>query len=319
MIDWSTTALVFPGQNSQVVGMGADLAQAYPEAAAAYAEADALLGYPISELCWRGPAEQLDITRYTQPALFTTCVAMLRALNALLGTVRPAYLAGHSLGEITALVAAGALGFADGLRLVRERGRLMQIAGETHPGAMAAIIGAEVEAVERACAQAAAETGAPVVLANDNSPGQHVISGAREALDRAMALVKEAGAKRIIPLAVSVAGHSPLLADAAAELAQVLDTIDFQPPAVPVIANTTAAPLTDAAAIRAELAAQLTSRVRWTESVQAMRAAGVKTFVEVGPKDVLTGLLRRIDKDAIGVALNSAEALRAFAEAHRPH
>ncbi len=316
MIDWSKTALVFPGQNSQVLGMGADLAQTYPEAAAVYAEADAALGFSVSELCWHGPAARLDETRNTQPALFTTCVATLRAFNTALGDPRPAFLAGHSLGEIIALVAAGSLGFADGLRLVRERGRLMQAAGETHPGGMAAILGAEVAAVEQACAQAAAETGAPVVLANDNCPGQLVISGASVALERAMALVQGMGAKKIIPLAVSVAGHSPLLEDAAAQLRLALDEIAFQPPTVPVIANVSAAPLTDAAAIRTELAAQLTSRVRWTESVQAMRAAGAETFIEIGPKDVLTGLLRRIDRGATGIALNSAEALRAFVQEH---
>ncbi|GAB4435536.1 MAG: ACP S-malonyltransferase [Anaerolineae bacterium] len=316
MIDWNKAAVVFPGQNSQEVGMGADLAQTYPEAAAVFEEADAALGYAVSELCWRGPAEQLDLTQYTQPALFTTCVAFLRAFDAALGAPRPAFLAGHSLGEITALVAAGSLRFADGLHLVAERGRLMHEAGETNPGSMAAVLGADVATVEAACAQAAEETGAPAVLANDNCPGQLVIAGAHAALDRAVALLKEGGVKRIIPLAVSVAGHSPLLANAAAQLRDVLGAIDFSPPAVPVVANTSAAPLTDAGAIRAELAAQLTSRVRWTESVQAMRAAGVETFIEIGPKDVLTKLLRRIDDAATGVALNSAEALRQLAREH---
>ena len=317
MIDWSKTALVFPGQNSQVVGMGADLATRFAEAAAVYHEADTLMGWPISRLCWEGPAEQLDETSNTQPALYVTCVATLRALESAVapvvgGRLRPACAAGHSLGEITALVAAGSLSFADGLTLVRERGRLMQAAGTANPGGMAAILGAEVDLVEQMCAQAAAETGAPVVIANDNCPGQLVIAGAPGALERAIALLKEAGVRRVRPLAVSVAGHSPLLADAAASLRDVLEDIDFQPPAMPVIANTSVMPLADAAAIRAELAAQLTSRVRWTESVRAMRAAGVEVFIEVGPKDVLTALLRRIDEGATGIALNSAEALDAL-------
>jgi [acyl-carrier-protein] S-malonyltransferase len=319
MIDWNTTALVFPGQASQVVGMGADIATAYPETKAVFAAADEALGFALSALCWNGPEDELNQTINTQPALYAASIATLRVLENALGDLKPAYLAGHSLGEITALAAAGALSFEDGLKLVRERGRLMQEAGETNPGGMAAIIGArDVALIEQACAQASDETGEPVVLANDNCPGQVVISGKTGALDRAMELLREGGAKRVVPIAVSLAGHSPLLEDAAGKLAAYLEGVSFNAPKIPVIANVTAAPLETPGDIRAELAAQLTSRVRWTESVQAMRAAGIETFIEVGSKDVLTGLLRRIDRKATGVALNSAEAVAAFIAEHTP-
>jgi [acyl-carrier-protein] S-malonyltransferase len=315
MIDWSKTAFVFPGQASQLVGMGADLAQAYPEAKVVFQLADEILEFPLSELCWHGPAAQLNDTANTQPALYVTSIATMRVLNAAFDYPRPAYLAGHSLGEITALVAADALSFVDGLKLVCERGRLMKEAGQVNPGGMAAILGAQVPDVEQACAQASAETGTPVVIANDNCPGQIVISGKEEALEQATALLK-GKARRIIRLAVSIAGHSPLLEEAAAHLRRVLEGIQFHPPAVPVIANISAAPLTDAASIRAELTAQLTSRVRWRASVQAMRAAEIDLFLEVGPKDVLTGLLRRIDRKAAGVPLGTAEAMQAFIDEH---
>ncbi len=313
MIDWQTNAFVFPGQASQTVGMGADLAQAYPEARAVFDEADAILGFALSTLCWEGPDADLTQTINTQPALYVTSMAVLRVLEARLGVLRPAYMAGHSLGEITALAAAGALRFADGLKLVRERGRLMQEAGATTPGGMAAIIGMrKPEKIEALCARASQESGAPVVLANDNCPGQVVISGDKTALARALDLLKEAGAKRIVPLPVSIASHSPLMAEVATKLAAYMEGVEFHAPTIPVIGNVGAAPIETPDAIRAELAAQLTSRVRWTESVQAMRAAGVQRFIELGSRDVLTGLLRRIDRKASGLALNSAAAVGAF-------
>ncbi len=317
MIDWEKTAFVFPGQASQEVGMGAGLACDFAHAQAVYDQADAALGFPLSALCWTGPEDALNQTINTQPALYTTCIAMLHTLRQKVGGAAPAYMAGHSLGEITALVAANALSFTDGLRLVRERGRLMDKAGETTPGGMAAVLGIrDVAKIERACAQASDETGEPVVLANDNCPGQGVISGTKAALEQATALLKDAGAKRIVRLPVSIASHSPMMEDAADKLAEYLVGVEFQPPEVPVIGNITAAPLVNAETIRVELAAQLTGRVRWTESIQMMRNAGIETFIEIGPKDVLTGLLRRIDRKATGITLNSAEALRAFLAEH---
>ncbi len=315
MADWAHTALLFPGQGSQAVGMGASLAAHYPAARAIFAEADDLLGLAFSTLCWEGPEDQLNDTYNTQPALYITSIATLRALESALGAVRPALLAGHSLGELTALTAAGALPFADGLRLVRERGRLMRQAGADQPGAMAAVLGLDPEAIEAVCAQAAAETGAPLVLANDNCPGQIVISGAVEALERGMELATAAGAKKVVKLAVSIASHSPLMAPASAQFAQAVAAATLLPPAIPVIANVTARPLESPDAIRAELEAQLTASVRWTETIQHMLEAGITRFIEIGSGDVLSGLVKRIDRSAERVTLNSADALAAFVAA----
>lgn len=315
MIDWTQTAMLFPGQGSQEVGMGADLAAHYPAARAVFEEADALLSFALSRLCWEGPEPELNDTYNTQPALFVTSIAALRALEAEVGPVRPAFMAGHSLGELTALTAAGALSFADGLRLVRERGRLMQAAGEQNPGAMAAILGLEAPALEAICAQAAAETGQPLVLANDNCPGQIVISGDVAAIDRGITLATEAGAKRAVRLAVSIASHSPLMSPAQAAFTTALAAVDWHPAEVTVVGNVSAAPLPDQAAIRAELGAQLTSPVRWTESMQYLLQAGVTRFVEVGSGSVLSGLVRRIDRNAERASLSDSAAIAAFAAA----
>ncbi len=311
MIDWSTTALVFPGQGSQQVGMGADLARQYPAAARIFQEADAILGFSLSKLCFEGPAESLDETINTQPALYVTGIAALRALESQHGEIKPLAAAGHSLGEFTALTAAGALPFEAGIKIVRERGRLMKEAGDKSPGAMAAILGLTIADLRTVVEQASAETGQPVVVANDNCPGQVVISGDGRALDRALALAQERGAKRVVKLAVSVASHSPLMAHAAEAFRVALAAVPFEAPRVPIIGNVGAALLRTPADILNELGAQLTSSVRWTESVQALRALGVKTFAELGPKDVLTGLLKRIDREATGLAINSAEAVAA--------
>ncbi len=311
MVDWSTAAWVFPGQGSQQVGMGADLVRQYPAAAQVFEEADRILGFALSELCFIGPAEALDETINTQPALYVTGIATLRALESQGGSITPLAVAGHSLGEFTALTAAGALPFEAGLKLVRERGRLMKEAGEKSPGAMAALLGLNVEDARAVCEQATAEVGRPVVVANDNCPGQVVISGDEKALDRALELAKERRVKKAVKLAVSVAAHSPLMAHSAEAFRQALAAVPFEAPRVPIIGNVNAAPLRTRADIQAELAAQLTSSVRWTESVQALRALGVKTFVELGPKDVLVGLLKRIDREAAGIPLNSAEAVMA--------
>ena len=313
MIDWTRTAFIFPGQGSQYVGMGADLAEQYPEAAAAFAEADSVLAFPLSRLCFEGPEADLNNTVNTQPALFVMGIAILRVLNARLAAApKPRFVAGHSLGEFTALAAAGALAFDDGVRLVRERGRLMQQAGEHTPGAMAAVLGLDADTVREICAAASLQTGKPLVLANDNCDGQLVISGDTTALEAALPLATERGAKRVVPLAVSVASHSPLMESIAPAFRQTLAATAFDAPAVPVIGNVTAAPLTSADAIRDELGAQLTSTVRWTESVQYMRGQGIDTFIEVGPKDVLTGLVKRIDRAVERVTLNSAASVAEF-------
>jgi len=312
MIDWTRTALIFPGQGSQHVGMGADLAERYPEAAATFAEADSVLGFPLSRLCFDGPEADLNDTVNTQPALFVMGIAILRVLNAHLGAVSPRFVAGHSLGEFTALAAAEALTFADGVRLVRERGRLMQQAGEHTPGAMAAVLGLDAATVRDICAAASQQTGQPLVLANDNCDGQLVISGDKAALEAALPLATERGAKRVVPLAVSVASHSPLMESITPAFRETLAATPFDAPAIPVVGNVGAAPLTSVDAIREELGAQLTSTVRWTESVQYMRGQGIETFIEAGPKDVLTGLVKRIDRDAERVTLNSADSVAAF-------
>ena len=312
MFNRSTTAFVFPGQGSQVVGMTKDLADAYPVVRETLQEADNILGIALSDLMFDGPEADLNDTLNTQPALYVSGIATLRALQAELPEADAAFMAGHSLGEFTALAAAGVFSFADGLRLVRERGRLMKAAGQAQPGAMAAILGLDASVVRDLCAQASAETGALVVLANDNCPGQVVISGEEAALDRAAELAKAAGARRALRLAVSIASHSPLMQPATEAFAQALDAVDMQPPNATVIANTTVQPLDSVAEVRQELRGQLVNSVLWTDSVRALTGAGVELFVELGPKDVLTGLLKRIDGDKTGVALNSAAAVAAF-------
>jgi [acyl-carrier-protein] S-malonyltransferase len=305
-------AFIFPGQGSQYVGMGRDLYETYPEARALFDEADSILGFPLSKLCFEGPMPELGDTINAQPALLTVSVALLRILE--LSQLSPATVAGHSMGEYTALVAAGALDFADGLKLVRERGRVMKEAGEHNPGGMAAVLGLEAEALDEICQMVSQETGGIVQLANYNSPGQIVISGHKEALGRAMELAKVRGARRVIPLAVSIASHSPLMRSAAQALADVVAQIDFHQPRVPVVANVTAAPITTVAEIREELVEQLTSMVRWVESIQYMIAQGVTTFVEIGPKNVLTGLMRRIDKSVRAMNVENVEGVKALLE-----
>ncbi len=313
MIDWSITVLTFPGQGSQVVGMGADLAAHYPVAKATFDEADSIYGAGFSKMLFEGPAEALDRTDNTQPALYVVGMAAYRVLEALYGPLTPMATAGHSLGEFTALTAAGALSYADGLRLVRERGRLMYEAGEISPGGMAALLGAEMDDARAICEAAQAATGKPVVIANDNCPGQIVVSGDNQAVDRAIELAEERGIKRAIRLAVSVATHSPLMAHASADFQKALNATAFSTPKVPIIGNTTAAALHSTEDILAELRAQLTQTVRWAESVRTLRALGAQIFVEPGSKDVLTGLLKRIDRSATGIAVNSVASIQALA------
>lgn len=297
---------LFPGQGSQHVGMGQDLCAACPSASAVFEEADSILGIELSRLCFQGPEEELNDTLNTQPAILATSVAALRALEGR-GISNPAYVAGHSMGEFSALVAAGALSFEDGLRLVRERGRLMKQAGDQSPGGMAAVIALDHETVDEICAAVSDQCGEYVGIANDNCPGQLVISGTDAALEQAMEKAQTHGAKKVVRLAVSIGGHSPLMAQAAEEFRRALDGTPFQRPAIPVVANATARPVTDPDAIRDAVGRQLTSPVHWTGSIRWMIGQGVTRFVEVGPKDVLTGLVKRIDRSA--ERLTTADAL----------
>jgi [acyl-carrier-protein] S-malonyltransferase len=291
------------------MGMGRDFSEVYSIAAQTFEQADEILGFSLSKLCSQGPEAELNDTINTQPALYVCGIAILRVLQSVYPEAVPAFVAGHSLGEFTALAAAGALSFEDGVRLVSERGRLMKEAGVRSPGAMAALLGLDTNVVRDVCARASQQTGGVLVLANDNCPGQIVISGDEATLEQGLMLAKEAGAKRAVKLVVSIAAHSPLMEPASAHFRKTLGDTVFQTPQVPVFGNVNAAPLTSVEAIREELSMQLTSSVRWTESVQAMIAGGAHRFIELGPKDVLSGLLKRIDSSVRGISLNSMEVL----------
>jgi len=286
----STSAWLFPGQGSQSVGMGRDVYEQSAAARAVFEQADDMLGFSLSRLCFEGPANELTQTEHAQPALLTTSIALLEAAKERADLATPAYMAGHSLGEYTALVAAGALQFPDALRLVRRRGELMAAATE---GTMAAVMGLDLPTLEAVCADAS-DVGT-VVVANQNAPGQLVISGAKEAVERAGALAKERGAKRVLPLNVSAAFHSPLMQAAADGLQLAVAAVEHMAaPAPPVIGNVTAIPLTNAGVLRAELVTQVTAPVRWIASMERMHGDGVTRFVEIGPGTVLTGLVKRI-------------------------
>jgi [acyl-carrier-protein] S-malonyltransferase len=297
-LDPKRTAFVFPGQGSQVVGMGKALADSHPAARRLFEEMDSILGFPLSRLCWEGPDTELGDTFNTQPALLTHSIAAWRVLTDALDGFQPLCVAGHSMGEFSALVASGALGFADAVRLTRERGRVMREAGTNTPGGMAAILNCKTSVLEELCARAAQETGGIVGIANDNCPGQVVISGEEKALARAMALALENGARRAVRLNVSIGSHSPLMREAALEFARAVNAAPFSDPIVPVIGNVGACPLRTAGALRDDINAQLTSPVRWVDSVRAMQTLGAETFIELGSKDVLTGLIKRIDPAA---------------------
>lgn len=289
--------------------MGRDLAQTHPDVRRLYEEADDTLGYGLSALCFEGPGDKLDDTAHTQPALWVTSLAVLRALAAEGKLPETHMVAGHSLGELTALTAAGAIEFADGLRLVRERGRLMKLAGERQPGGMAAVLKMEDEDVEQACKQASEATGKPVQIANYNSPGQVVISGDEEALAQAIERLKEKGGRRIIRLAVSIAAHSPLMANVVGEFRAAVDATPMRLPQTTVVANISARPLLSVDEIRDELAGQLTWPVRWTDSVRWMASQGIGRFVEIGPKDVLSKLVSRIEPGAETVSVGNGIAI----------
>jgi [acyl-carrier-protein] S-malonyltransferase len=290
----SKTAFLFPGQGSQSVGMGRDLANAFPLARQTFEEANDALGFDLADLCFNGPEEQLRLTEFTQPAIFTVSVAALRVLAAA-GTTAD-YLAGHSLGEYSANTAAGAIEFSAAVRTVRRRGQLMQQAVPAGEGAMAAVLGMQAEAVATLCQEASREVGAPVEPANLNAPEQTVISGATAAVERAVVLARERGAKRAVMLHVSAPFHCSLMQPAQDALAPVLQGIAFSPAKIPVVVNVDARLVTEAAELRDALVRQVTGAVHWTESMQLLIAQGVTTFVEVGPGKVLSGLLRQIDR-----------------------
>jgi len=306
-----TTAFVFPGQGSQSVGMGRDLVDVYPVAQQTFEEADQILGFSLSKLMWAGPEDELNDTVNTQPALFVHSLAAYRVLSDIILDFQPAYVAGHSLGELSALAAAGALTFADGLRLVRTRGELMKQAGVTAPGGMAAILGLDIPVLDQICTEASTADDS-VQVANDNCPGQVVISGAKAAVERAMELAKVAGARRALPLAVSIAAHSPLMAAAQQSFDLAVATARVEIPRVAVVGNVSAAPMASVEEIRLDLRAQLTSRVRWTETIQFMLAQGVDSFVEIGNGNVLTGLLKRTSRDATGILLGNSVDFTVF-------
>lgn len=309
-------AFIFPGQGSQAVGMGAELAKAYPSARAVFDEVDAALGQSLSKIMWEGPEAELTLTENAQPALMAVSLAVMRVLErehgvSLAGTVK--FVAGHSLGEYSALCAAGTFSLADTARLLRIRGNAMQAAVPVGKGAMAAIIGLEHGDVDAICAAASALGSCQI--ANDNGGGQLVISGEKAAVERAAMLATEKGAKRAILLPVSAPFHSALMAPAADAMREALATVAKSNPAVPLIANVRAAPVTDADEIASLLVEQVTGQVRWRETVEWFAANDVTTLYEIGSGKVLTGLARRIDKTVTGIAVNSPADIDAALQA----
>ncbi len=300
-------AWVFPGQGSQTVGMGRDLYNAVPAARAVFDAADAALGLSLTTLIFEGPDDDLKQTINAQPALLTAACAALEAARALdPGKLpEPAFVAGHSLGEYTALAVAGVFDFPTAVKLARERGRLMHEAGQLVKGAMAAVLGLDEERIAAICQ----ETG--TVMANLNCPGQIVISGPVDAIAKAIELCTAAGARRAVPLQVSGAFHSPLMKPAVDGMMQYLDATDFKDPAIPVVANCTGAPVTDGAAIKKELIDQLTSPVQWIKTIEYMAGQGVDTIYEIGPGKVLTGLIGRISRDITTVNIGDLASIQA--------
>lgn len=304
-------AFVFPGQGAQAVGMGKDAFEASSSSKAIFDQADEVLGYRLSDLIFSGPEEELKLTYHTQPALLTVSIALIKWLTE--AGVKPDYVAGHSLGEYSALVAAGVLSFEDAVKTVRLRGEFMDQALPAGQGAMAAVLGAEREALTALCEQISASVDV-VELANVNCPGQIVVSGSKAGVAAVVERGKEAGAKRVIPLEVSGPFHSSLMKPAAARLLGVLERLTLQSPTVPVVVNVTAAPVQDKEQIRQLLAQQVYSPVLWEDSVRRLIADGVDTFVEIGSGSVLSGLIKKIDREVTCHTLNSVSAIQKFLE-----
>ena len=304
----STLAFIFPGQGSQQLGMLSELAERYVVVRSTFEEASTALGYDLWHLVQEGPAEELNRTDITQPAILAASVAVWRVWKELEGA-RPAWLAGHSLGEYSALVCSGAMSFADGVRLVRTRGEFMQQAVPSGQGAMAAILGLDADKIEEACASAA--QGEIVSAVNYNAPGQIVIAGNVAAVERAILACQQAGARKAMPLPVSVPSHCELMRPAAEKLADELNLIQLTKPRVPVVQNVHAAPETEVAVIRDNLVAQLYRPVRWIDSIEFMAEQGVDTYVECGPGNVLVGLNKRIVKTAKSLAVNDPNSVQA--------
>jgi [acyl-carrier-protein] S-malonyltransferase len=300
-------AFLFPGQGSQAVGMGRELAERFPVAAETFAEADAALGFPLSKLCFEGPEEDLRLTENTQPAIMTVSVAAARVLAP--HGIEPALAAGHSLGEWSAHVIAGTFSFADAVRAVKARGAAMQKAVPPGQGAMAAVLALDAAQVAEACAEAAGETGLTVQAANLNSPGQTVISGAAAAVEKAAAICKAKGARRAVMLPVSAPFHCALMQPAQDEVARVLAALTLHDPRIPVAANVTGQIVTTADAARDALIRQVTGAVRWVDCVQSLKSAGADVYVEVGPGKVLCGLLKQIDGELKSLNVEDAASL----------
>ena len=304
MVESSKVAYVFPGQGAQFVGMGHDLYESFVSARNIFNQADEVLGFPLSQLCFEGPEEELRQTINAQPAILIVSLACLGAAREVNSNLPPArFVAGHSLGEYTALATSGVIDFKTAIYLARERGRLMHEADKVRPGSMAAVIGLEESSLREICQQ----TG--TCIANMNSPGQLVIGGDSDGVTEAMTMAKEKGAARVIPLAVSAAFHTPLMQPVVESMSNIISRLVFADPSIPVIANITAQPLTSAQAIKEELVQQLCNCVQWQRSVEYMIDEGVDTFIEIGPGKVLAGLIKRINREVRTINIGDAEAV----------
>ncbi len=313
-----TRAFIFPGQGSQAVGMGKALAEAFAPAREVFQEIDDALSQKLSKLMWEGPESDLVLTENAQPAIMAASMAIIRTLQKESGldiAKHARLVAGHSLGEYTALCAAGAFTLGDAARLLKARGQAMQSAVPVGEGGMSALLGAEIDQAEELAKECAAATGGVCVVANDNAPGQVVISGSKAAIDKAPEIAKTKGIKRAMPLNVSAPFHCPLMQPAADKMRDALAAVTIRPLAVPVVSNVTAAEVSEPETIRRLLVEQITGRVRWRESVLAFRGLGVGTTVEFGGNKVLTGMVKRIDKDMATITLDTPADIEAFAKA----